>query len=62
MWRSPLGLEIHFRKDRRREERREGKEGCFDLNPGLLEGPKLSNFESQHEKSCVLPTWEKDGC
>lgn len=55
MWQSPHGLEIRFRKDRRREGRREGEgeEGCFDLNPGLLEGPKLSILESEQEKFSV---------
>lgn len=45
MWHSPHGLEIHGRREG------EGEEVCFDRNLGLLEGPKLSNFESEHERS-----------
>lgn len=41
MWQCPDGLEIHFKEDRRREKRREGEGESSDLNPGLLEGPKL---------------------
>lgn len=36
MWHSPPGLEIHFRKDGRREG--EGRGDCSDLSLGLLEG------------------------
>lgn len=56
---SPLGLKIHFRKERWREGRRkrEGERGGdgSGLNLELLEGPKLSTVRVRMRVLCVLP-------
>lgn len=40
-------------QETQKEGRREVEGECFDSNPGLLEGPKLSNSESEHERTSV---------
>lgn len=35
---------------------REGEGECSDLNPGLLERPKLSNSESGNERDLLCPS------